>query len=123
MLTGESSVDISFRDWVRSLPYTDNQDEWFLSTYIEQWLINGGGLDYCFGNYAVYLQSVIAIVVAWQYDPSLLNYHPESGPVVERRPRLIMDCPGEPGCYDWMDEEMFAHHVFNKFGVPISRIL
>ncbi|MGW3993920.1 hypothetical protein ACWEF6_10570 [Amycolatopsis sp. NPDC004772] len=51
----------------------------YLADFIEAWLLNGGGMDVCHGDYTTFLTATIVIVNIWLGDPGVTDYvkHPE----------------------------------------------
>jgi hypothetical protein len=46
----------------------------YLSDFIEAWLLNGGGMDVCNGDFATFLTATIVIVNIWLGDPGVTDY-------------------------------------------------
>jgi hypothetical protein len=108
MFLARSTVE-SFHDFVRGLPPHRSERFASLAHYLHEWLQSGEAPRECVGSFTVYLQTVILVIIEWQRNPELLDYHGEDGAVVRRRVDLVDDTPLIAQRYDWIDSEYFAY--------------
>ncbi len=99
----------SFREFVRQYPLDKSQRFTSLSHYIHEWLQSGEAPKECVGNFSVYLQTIILIIIEWQRNPQLLDFRGEDGVVVHRRMEVVDDSPLTDRDYNWIDREYFAY--------------
>lgn len=117
MYLSTTTVD-SFREFVNDLPPEQTVLFTSLADYINTWLESGEAPRECVGSFAVYLQTIILIIIQWQRDPHLLDYRRGPAIIVPRQVEVVADTPVHDHDFDWIDREHFAYFNYRAHQRP-----